>query len=372
MPRRIDAPVALVEAPPNGILHLLDHQCRAPNASEQSFCAAVNEAHGRTRSSRCPSCRRRAPSTRARASSCATMRATCSTRRALSSRSTSPTLDGYKLRGAVRLPPLHRPRRCSRRSGGRGTFASVAQRFSADLTRLLRTLQATDAHFIRCVKPDLQMRPRAFDARARSRPPRRRLARRAALPQEGAGDGVRRPAHARTPSPPAACRWPPTLRDDAMPAAEWAAALTPSACRRRCTASSTARSPCARRWCHGSPRWKTRQCRRCAGRCGAPRARAAATAEWRRPPPATGRREARCCALAHRRDRRAKSSSGRGHGEGTARTDAIRAAADGVARSWPSPAPAPAPAGTAAATAAGTAAGAAGQPIRARLVRRRR
>ena len=56
-------------------------------------------------------------------------------------------------------------------------------------------------------------------------------------------------------------------------------------------------------------------------------------------------------ALAHRRDRRAKSSSGRGHGaaHGTRATDAIRAAADGVARSG-----APARSGTRGGVAAGS------------------
>ena len=31
---------------PNGILHLLDFQCKAPRATEASFCLAVNQTHG--------------------------------------------------------------------------------------------------------------------------------------------------------------------------------------------------------------------------------------------------------------------------------------------------------------------------------------
>ena len=37
--------VDLIGAPPNGILNLLDHQCRAPQASESSFCMSVNLKH---------------------------------------------------------------------------------------------------------------------------------------------------------------------------------------------------------------------------------------------------------------------------------------------------------------------------------------
>ncbi len=96
--------LALIEAPPNGVLHLLDHQCKAPASSEESFCIAVNVKH---RDSafftvhtpaegcnpmcpgcnpiapgqqpyvrRCPSSQRPAVTTRAPGSSCGTSRGT--------------------------------------------------------------------------------------------------------------------------------------------------------------------------------------------------------------------------------------------------------------------------------------------------------
>ena len=37
--------VSLIDAPPKGVLHLVDHQCRAPAGSESAFCLAVNQKH---------------------------------------------------------------------------------------------------------------------------------------------------------------------------------------------------------------------------------------------------------------------------------------------------------------------------------------
>jgi hypothetical protein len=37
--------VSLLDGPPTGILHLLDHQCRAPAGSDAAFCQAVNATH---------------------------------------------------------------------------------------------------------------------------------------------------------------------------------------------------------------------------------------------------------------------------------------------------------------------------------------
>ena len=44
----------LVAAPPNGILQLLDFQCKAPSATDGSFCAAVNGQHGASQFLRVP------------------------------------------------------------------------------------------------------------------------------------------------------------------------------------------------------------------------------------------------------------------------------------------------------------------------------
>ena len=40
----------------------------------------------------------------------------------------------------------------------------MGQRFATDLHELLHKLRSTETHYIRCMKPNLQMRPRTFDA----------------------------------------------------------------------------------------------------------------------------------------------------------------------------------------------------------------
>ena len=39
--------IELLEKPPNGIFRLLDSQCKAPNASEESLCKEVNQLHAK-------------------------------------------------------------------------------------------------------------------------------------------------------------------------------------------------------------------------------------------------------------------------------------------------------------------------------------
>ena len=39
--------IELMEKPPNGILRLLDSQCKTPNASEAGFCKELNRLHGK-------------------------------------------------------------------------------------------------------------------------------------------------------------------------------------------------------------------------------------------------------------------------------------------------------------------------------------
>jgi len=41
-------------------------------------------------------------------------------------------------------------------------FVSVGAKFAADLHSLVATLQQTEAHYIRCLKPNLEMKPRLF------------------------------------------------------------------------------------------------------------------------------------------------------------------------------------------------------------------
>ena len=54
MPLHASHEEKLLGAPPNGILHLLDFQCKAPRATETSFCLAVNQTHGASQFLRTP------------------------------------------------------------------------------------------------------------------------------------------------------------------------------------------------------------------------------------------------------------------------------------------------------------------------------
>ena len=55
-PGRIDNTqcVEMLCATPVGVLHLLDFQCKAPRATEASFCLAVNQTHGASQFLRTP------------------------------------------------------------------------------------------------------------------------------------------------------------------------------------------------------------------------------------------------------------------------------------------------------------------------------
>ena len=44
--------IELLEKPPNGLLRLLDSQCKTPNATEETFCKELNRITARVDSSR--------------------------------------------------------------------------------------------------------------------------------------------------------------------------------------------------------------------------------------------------------------------------------------------------------------------------------
>ena len=160
--------LAVLEAPPNGILHLLDHKCRSPNASESSFCLAVNQMHAESPFLTVPKLSR-----------------TCTINESggfivrhfagdvLYTGGNFLELNNDTLHSArffksssnafvqhlFTSPGLQPPQP---RAGA--SFASVGARFATDLNKLLRTLQATEVHFIRCMKPNLQQQPGLFDS----------------------------------------------------------------------------------------------------------------------------------------------------------------------------------------------------------------
>ena len=153
--------LALIAAPPRGILPLLDHQCRAPKGSDAAFAQAVNTAHADSPLLTVPrlsrTCRHDASS--------AFVVAHFAGEVLYEARSfLSANHDALHARGsaAAWLADSSRPHiaalfRGRERSPGlqrsRSTFSSVGQTFAADLGSLLTTLQnANTVHYVRCLE----------------------------------------------------------------------------------------------------------------------------------------------------------------------------------------------------------------------------
>ena len=159
----------LLATPPNGILQLLDFQCKAPRASDETFCLAVNQKHGGGASSflKTP-----------------TLSRTCT-----SDEKTAFIVRHYAgdvLYSAGRFLELNNDSMHDSRWLKQGVgnalvrklfsdptlqpaapvkkgFVSVGAKFCRDLAELIATLKATEISYVRCMKPNLQMQPRLFE-----------------------------------------------------------------------------------------------------------------------------------------------------------------------------------------------------------------
>ena len=162
--------LALLEAPPNGIFHLLDHQCKAPQASENSFCMAVNMKHRNHIFFKEPKISKTCPLDQ---SSGFIVRHFAGD--VLYAAGHFLELNNDSMYNSHWLKTVSEPfvkhlftapelQPVSQSSRGGASFSSVGQKFAADLEALMRTLRSTETHFIRCMKPNLQMAPRSFDS----------------------------------------------------------------------------------------------------------------------------------------------------------------------------------------------------------------
>ena len=162
----------LIAAPPRGILPLLDHQCRAPKGSDAAFAASVNQTHADSAHLVVPRLSRTSRHDDASAfvvvhfagevlyevraflgANHDTLHSAGGSAAAWLAGSTRPHIAA--LFSATARPALQR---------SRSTFASVGQQFATDLASLLATLQNADSvHYVRCLKPNGQQRPRTFD-----------------------------------------------------------------------------------------------------------------------------------------------------------------------------------------------------------------
>ena len=217
--------VTTISTPPDGILELLDHQCRAPRGSEEKFFLAVNRVHSNKERPYCVSPRLTRTCTHdassgfivkhfagdvmytsgtwlvinsARQPAC-TPRPSCSqcpcarpsVRTAWRSGSTHSAQRGRPFHARVddslqntrwlthatkaltaelfsnqALQTNGRePGKDRPRAQTNATFASVGGRFATDLAALVQQLTEQHISFIRCMKPNLAKQPRLFDAR---------------------------------------------------------------------------------------------------------------------------------------------------------------------------------------------------------------
>ena len=162
--------VRLIATPPNGILNLLDHQCRAPQSSEASFFLAVNLKHKEdtsflTTPRRTKMCEHDAQSGFIVRHFAGDVLYTKGTWLATNNDSLQNprwlTRSSNELLALLFSKPSLQPAAQQSRQGA--SFASVGGRFATDLSALVEELKSCEISFVRCMKPNLQKRAKVFD-----------------------------------------------------------------------------------------------------------------------------------------------------------------------------------------------------------------
>ena len=163
--------LALLSEPPSGLLHLLDVQCEAPQASEETFLLAVSQQHGGGVSeylttadgdesmSRGFVVRHYAGDVLYSAGSFLQLNNDSTSGLRWLARDVGNPLV-RRLFSDADLQPHASSSSSSSRSA---SFISVGNRFASELSELFSTLQATEISYVRCMKPNLQMKPKLFE-----------------------------------------------------------------------------------------------------------------------------------------------------------------------------------------------------------------
>jgi myosin heavy subunit len=171
--------IELLEKPPNGLLRLLDSQCKTPNATEETFCKELNRIHGKggflapTRTQRM----RDEEGFIVRHFAGDVVYHTSLMIAKATSQQEVPWLD--KNNDTLQSEWLESLNNSSvplmktmfeeeytksQKDKKGGAFRSVAKQFVTDLNALLAELQSTKACFIRCIKPNMELKPKLFSA----------------------------------------------------------------------------------------------------------------------------------------------------------------------------------------------------------------
>ena len=160
--------LAMLGEPPDGILHLLDFMCKAPKATDSTFCVAVNAKHERSPFLRVP---RVSKACQADEKTGFVVRHFAGdilyeAGHFLELNNDSSRLNWLaadSVRNSFVSNLFTQPELQPVATAKKG-FISVGYKFSQDLVELISTLQQTETHFVRCMKPNLVMQPKVFDA----------------------------------------------------------------------------------------------------------------------------------------------------------------------------------------------------------------
>jgi len=169
--------IELMEKPPNGILRLLDSQCKAPKASDETYCTELNKLHGKneflapTRSQRMRDeegfiVRHYAGDVIYHTAKI--IEKTTNQVEVSWLEKNNDTLDPAWLQQMVdsSVPLLKKiftkEHEEAQKATKKAAFSSVSKRFVNDLNSLLGELQASKCAFVRCVKPNMEQQPKQF------------------------------------------------------------------------------------------------------------------------------------------------------------------------------------------------------------------
>ena len=180
--------IDLIERPPHGVLRLLDSQNKTPGGTDAKFFTSVNDGHAASEFLKPVQKARRRPEEAFLVAHFAGD--VCYDGHGGSwldkNNDTLPAEIQLELEAASLplLQSLFEPgggggvtprggaasggkRMMSKAGGGKrsSTFNSISRRFISDLSLLIADLGTTDAHFIRCIKPNTELKPRRFESK---------------------------------------------------------------------------------------------------------------------------------------------------------------------------------------------------------------
>jgi myosin heavy subunit len=166
--------IDLCENSMNGIYKLLDSECRTPNASGKSFCAALHTAYGQKHTVfGAPKLSKKEQRT---ADEYFLVRHFAGEVIYFADEflgknndSLAAEVEGHLLKSKKAVvPEISKPPEApapaanakGAKKGGQASFSSVGDKFVKSLRALLEELESSQAHFVRCIKSNPELKPR--------------------------------------------------------------------------------------------------------------------------------------------------------------------------------------------------------------------